>query len=179
MKELPDQLLVTSALQGDSACFGLLCKRYYASIESIAYAVLMDRHLAEDAAQETLARACRSLSSLQKPEKVAGWLAAICRNIAKDMLVNQSQQRGLRQIEVPGVSSEPDSSEQDHLHRAIGQLPVSLREVVVMRYFDEMSYRQMGQILGLSEQAINGRLRRAKKKIETFLIKQGFGSDVS
>ena len=175
MNDLPDQLLVHRILQGDSDCFEVLCKRYYASLQAIAYAILMDSHLAEDAAQETLAVACRNLSKLHKPKKVAPWLAAICRNVAKDTLRDRSKQKRLEQCEEAKVSYKADDSG-DWVHQAVSQLPPSLREIVLMRYFDSMSYQQIGQILGLSGQAINGRLRRAKKKMEVFLVKNGFRS---
>ena len=173
MNDFPDQLLVQHILQGDSDCFEVLCKRYYASLQAIAYAILMDSHLAEDVAQETLAVACRNFSKLHKPKKVGPWLAAISRNVAKDILRDQSKQKRLEQCEATGVAYESDDSD-NGIHQAIAQLPVSLREVVLMRYFDSMSYQQMGQVLGLSEQAVNGRLRRAKKKIEKLLIRNGF-----
>jgi RNA polymerase sigma-70 factor (ECF subfamily) len=178
MNELPDQLLVQQILQGETDCFEILCKRYYTSLQAIAYAVLMDHHLAEDAAQEALANACRNLSAVRNPEKVAFWLAGICRNVAKDMLRAQSRQKRLEDSEAFRVSDERDDSD-NRIRQAITQLPISLRQVVLMRYFDDLSYQQMGKILGLSEQAINGRLRRAKKKMETFLMKNGFRSDVS
>ena len=178
MNDFSDQLLVQHILQGDSACFGVLCKRYYTSLQAVAYAVLMDWHLAEDAAQETLAFACRNLSKLRKPEKVGSWLAAICRNIAKDMFRRHTIQKQSDNTESAWCPKENDEIG-NHIQQAIGQLPLSLREVILMRYFDEMSYQQMGKVLGLSEQAINGRLRRAKKKIEKYLLQKGFRSNVS
>lgn len=179
MNEFSDQLLVQHILQGDSDCFEVLCKRYYASLQAIAYAVLMDSHLAEDAAQETLAVACRKLSKLHNPRKIGSWLAAICRNVAKDILRDQHRQKRLQQCEDAQILTNTLDSSGDGIHKAIAQLPVSLREVVLMRYFDRMSYQQMEKVLGLSQQAINGRLRRAKKKMETFLVKNGFRSDDS
>lgn len=178
MNDFSDQLLVQHILQGDSACFEVFCKRYYASLQAVAYAVLMDSHLAEDAAQETLAFACWNLSKLRKPKKVGSWLAAICRNTAKDMLRKRNIQKQSDNIEPVILSKQADGTD-DHMHQAVSQLPLSLREVILMRYFDEMSYQQMGKVLGLSEQAINGRLRRAKKKIEKYLLQKGFRSNVS
>ena len=175
MNDFSDQLLVQHILQGDSACFEVFCKRYYASLQAVAYAVLMDSHLAEDAAQETLAFACRNFLKLRKPEKVGSWLAAICRNIAKDMLKQQAKPKQLDRTETVRVSKESDEIG-NRVQQAIGQLPLPLREVVLMRYFDSMSYQQMSKILGLSEQAVNGRLRRAKKKIEKILSQKALGA---
>ena len=178
MNDYPDQLLVNNIMQGDIDCFECLCKRYYTSLQAVAYAVLMDRHLAEDAVQETFAYVCRNLLKLRKPEKVGAWLRVICRNIAIDMLKQQRKKKELSQSEAVWISKETDEID-GHIQQALSQLPVSLREVVLMRYFDEMSYQQMGNVLGLSEQAINGRLRRAKKKIEKYLIQNGFRSNIS
>jgi RNA polymerase sigma factor (sigma-70 family) len=46
--------------------------------------------------------------------------------------------------------------------------------VIFLRYYDGMSYEQMSAALGVSEQAINGRLRRAKKKLAGYLRRRGF-----
>lgn len=173
MNDFSDQLLVQQILQGDLGSFEALCKRYYTSLQAVAYAVLMDTHLAEDAAQETLAFACANIAKLRKPEKAGAWLAAICRNVAKDMLGRESRQMSLGADATVKISKNDDSIDQ-LIQDAVSQLPASLREVVVMRYFDDKSYQQMGSLLGLSEQAINGRLRRAKKKIAMHLKQNGF-----
>ena len=57
---------------------------------------------------------------------------------------------------------------------ALNRLSSDAREVVFLRFYDGLSYDQMSAVLGLSEQAINGRLRRAKKKLAEHLRRQGF-----
>ncbi|MHC4147437.1 MAG: RNA polymerase sigma factor [Planctomycetota bacterium] len=47
----------------------------------------------------------------------------------------------------------------------IAELPVSMKEVVFLRYYNKISYQQIADILGISQEAVNGRLRRAKKII--------------
>ena len=85
MTETADANLVAAALKGDADSFSRLCERYYPALVAIAYARLSDRDLAEDAAQEALLTAFRDITRVKKPERFAGWLAAICRNIALDM----------------------------------------------------------------------------------------------
>ncbi len=60
------------------------------------------------------------------------------------------------------------------VREALGKLSASGREVVFLRYYDGMSYEQISVVLGISEQAINGRLRRAKKKMADYLRRSGF-----
>ena len=78
-----DAELVEAARNGDVSSFGELYRRYYAAAVGIAYCWVPDRHLAEDAAQEAFAIACRDLGRLRRADKFAGWLKAICRKVAR------------------------------------------------------------------------------------------------
>jgi RNA polymerase sigma-70 factor (ECF subfamily) len=174
MKDLEDHILVQRALQADPESFGELCRRYYPSLVAVADSVLLDHHAAEDAAQEALAAACRQLALLNKPERFGPWVAAICRNVAKDML--QDIQKRRKPIEAyPDCQSDYQDDEQNAiLAEVLQQLPQHLREVIFLRFYNEMSYEQMAAVLGATEQAIDGRLRRAKKKIAVYLKRKGF-----
>jgi RNA polymerase sigma factor (sigma-70 family) len=55
------------------------------------------------------------------------------------------------------------------------QLPPRLREVVFLRFYNELNYEKMAQVLGATPKSIDGRLRRAKKRIAAYLAKRGFG----
>jgi len=174
MTEPTDEILVQRALEGDTACFATLCKRYYPALLATAYAVAGDEHLAEDAAQEAIAEACRRLRTLRKPQRFGSWLGAICRNIAKDMLTDRSRSRQVAEgFVTPAENS--DSDEEAALTRAVRALPEPLRQVVFLRYYNAMSYEQISSVLGLSSQAINGRLRRARKRIVSTMKTNGFG----
>lgn len=173
MRDLDDQILVRRALQSDPESFGELCRRYYDSLVAVADSILADHHLAQDAAQEALSAACRDLAKLKNPERFGPWIGAICRNVAKDMLRQLRQQRV--PVEAP-AADEPDCRHDEReaiLNQALQQLPQHLREVVFLRFYNEMSYRQMVKILGVTEQVIDGRLRRAKKKIAVYLKRKG------
>ena len=63
MRDLEEKILVQRALQSDPECFDELCRRYYNSLLAVANSILPDYHLAEDAAQEALAAACRNLET--------------------------------------------------------------------------------------------------------------------
>ena len=173
MTEPEDQILVQRALQADPESFGRLCSRYYNSLLAVADSILLDHHLAEDAAQEALAAACRQLPKLKKPERFGPWIIAICRNVSRDMLRECQIQR--KPVEIRQDESNSENDEQRAiLTEALQQLPQHLRETVFLRFYNEMSYRQMARVLRTSEQVIDGRIRRAKKKIAVYLKKVGF-----
>lgn len=77
MEDPDDQTLVQRVLRGDAACFGTLCTRHYPSLVATADSILFDHHLAEEAAQEALAEACRRLPSLKRPASFGPWVGAI------------------------------------------------------------------------------------------------------
>ena len=174
MTKSEDLILVRRALQADPESFNELCQRYYHPLIAIADSILLDVHLAEDAAQEALALGCRQLPKLKKHEMFGPWIGAICRNVAKDILLKLLRER---KVVNAHRTEEKDCIKEDEeaiLCQALRQLPQNLREVVFLRYYNEKSYGQMANILGVTEQAIDGRLRRAKRKIAAYLKRNGF-----
>jgi RNA polymerase sigma-70 factor (ECF subfamily) len=170
--------LIAAARAGDLDSFGKLCEHYYAPLVALAYSVLRDHQLAEDAAQEAFARGLVSLRKLKEPAKFAPWLARICRNVAIDMMRNRPSQvsaEGLAQPHDGGV----DESTVQRVREAIARLPVALREVTVLRYYSDCSYEQISAVLGLSKMTINGRLTRAKRKLARYLRRAGVLEDRS
>jgi len=170
----PDTTLVRSAINGDAEGFTELCHRYYPAMVAIAHSVLGDRHLAEDAAQQAFAQAAVKLPQLKKENRFAGWLAVICRNIAKDMARRTEKLQSTDDLSI--AATEPSDDETiEAVRQAIRKLSPSARELVFLRFYDGMSYEQISAVLGISEQAINGRLRRAMKKMAGYLGRNGFG----
>ncbi len=174
MANTEDDILVRRALQADPESFGQLCRRYYPSLVAVADSILLDHHLAEDAAQEALAHACRQLPKLKKPEQFGPWVAAICRNVARDMLRDRLRQRVPAEDCDPQAPDCPEDGPNEVLTEALRQLPQRLREVVFLRFYNGFSYEKMAQVLGATPQSIDGRLRRAKKRIATYFVKRGF-----
>ena len=173
MESKPDNALVEQAAQGDGESFTELCRRYYGAMVAIGHAILRDRHLAEDAAQQAFAKAAMHLGKLRKTEQFGSWLAAICRNEARDLA------RGRREFPLgddpPVVEGRTGLDESDNIVReALNRLPVDAKELIYLRFYDGLSYDRISAVLGISEQAINGRLRRAKKRLAQYLRRSGF-----
>ncbi len=167
------QNLVRSAVAGDLDSFGELATRYYAAMVSIAYAICGDRHLAEDAAQEALARALVRLQTLQRPDRFGPWLCRICRNVAHDMLAHRARQASnedISRVRQP-VGTDDDTGP---VKEAVAALSEPARELVILRYYNDLSYEQISEVLGISRAAINGRLTRAKRKLAAYLKRHGY-----
>jgi RNA polymerase sigma-70 factor (ECF subfamily) len=174
----PDMALVEAAINGDADSFTELCRRYYPAMVAIAHSVLGDRHLAEDAAQQAFAKAALKLPQLKNKNKFAGWLTVICRNVARDIARDAKKLRTTEQLSAVAAESLGPRSHQDDVtgvvREGIAELSGSQKEVVFLRFYDGMTYERISAVLGISEQAINGRLRRAKKEIAKYLRRNGF-----
>ena len=169
-----DSTLVERAAGGDGESFTELCRRYYTAMVAIGHAIIGDRHLAEDAAQQAFAKAALNLPKLRQADQFGGWLAAICRNEARDLT------RARRDVPTEAAPmTRPAEAERYEASEAVRaglkRLSAEAREAVFLRFYDGLSYEQMSAVLGISEQAINGRLRRAKRKLAEYLRRDGFG----
>jgi RNA polymerase sigma-70 factor (ECF subfamily) len=174
VQQEPDLTLVERACNGDTDSFTELCRRYYPAMVAIAHSILGDRHLAEDAAQQTFANAVCKLPQLKNKNKFAAWLAVICRNVALDLARRTETHRTADDLSM--IAAKPDENgPTEPVREALSRLSASAREVIFLRYYDGMTYEQISAVLGISEQAINGRLRRAKKKMANYLRRNGFG----
>jgi len=172
--------LVQDAMGGDVDSFVALCRRYYPSLVAIARAVLGDGHLAEDAAQETLAKACRRLDGLKNPGRFGAWLATICRNEARDIVrrrptVESLDVASLNGRDVPAATPGRDAESEfdvDAVRRALDAMPSAARELLYLRYRNQLSYDAIAALLAVSVEAVHGRLRRAKQDLKAHLERQ-------
>lgn len=176
MRDKPERELIESVLGGDVESFGELGSRYWPAMVAIAYSVLDDHHLAEDAAQEALARALVGLRTLKNKNRFGSWLARICRNVAKNTAAARSRKVIAEDFLQPADNRDENESS-SAVRRAIDKLGPGTKELVVLRYYDNLSYEQMSSVLGISKAAINGRLGRAKIKIAKYLRQSGYSDD--
>jgi len=170
----PESVLVKAAVNGDGDSFTELCRRYYPAMVAIAHSIVGDRHLAEDAAQQAFAKAALKLPQLANKARFGRWVGAICRNAARDMLRTTRPVHCIEESSAAAVES-ADNPAAEAVRKALGKLAASAREVIYLRFYDGMSYEQISAVLGISEQAINGRLRRAKRILAEHLRRNGFG----
>ncbi len=164
--------LVGSALRGDVDCFGELCKAYYGPLVAVAYSLLADHHLAEDAAQEVFARALRNLPQLKDAGRFGFWLCGICRNVARDMAREKSRLVSTDDLSRLSAAAEPQDDAL-FVKEALNKLSESERELIVLRYYNSFSQERISSVLGITKAAVNSRLSRAKRRLAKYLRRCG------
>lgn len=147
------------------------------------YALVLTRNRsdAEDLVQETYVRAIGAMGRLRPESNVKGWLFTILRNIWLNHLRKRRGGPGIVDMNVEDSSGlNVASSEDPHAHfvskmehrqvcEAIRQLPADSREVIVLREYEEMSYRDIAAILNCPVGTVMSRLARARSRLRTLL----------
>lgn len=146
-------------------------------IRGLAQAILRDHSLAEDVSQEVLLRA---LTGEPRHGRVLrAWLAAVTRNTARSVLRERKRRNERERLTARPEAAPPprDPAEALEAHqalvRAIGSLPVEARQVVLLRYYEDLGFPAIAQRLGVSENAARVRLHRALAQLRTALGRDG------
>jgi RNA polymerase sigma-70 factor (ECF subfamily) len=173
--ESDEKATVEAACRGEVNALAGLYERYYATMVWVAYSVLLDRSLAEDAAQQAFATACGKIRSLRQADRFGPWLTAICRHTAQDMARAGRREAALQKRAVSEIRTVSGSDGFDRaVKEAVDSLPAMYREVVVLHYYRGLSYQEIESAIGISGDTVKGRLARARKQIQVHLEKEGF-----
>ena len=145
---------------------------------SITRAVSGDRQLAEDIAQESWLRAVVWWPLHGIPERPGAWLRTVSRNL----LFNTRRRRATTSFDAvppdslatPDVGALHEAAEQHALlHEAIVDLPEEGRHLITSFYFHDRSIAEIAQSVGLSDRAVEGRLRRTRIRLRAVLESRG------
>lgn len=158
---------------GESEAYRELVERHHGAIFSCAYQLLHSRTDAEELTQETFVHAYRKLSQLREARYFLSWAWRICTSLSLRYRERSSRRRlGLvdDQREAPNEVSPIELDERDSaiLH-ALAGLPDDQREALTLRFWESMSYEDMGKLLGLSNDALYQRVSRGLKRMKVLL----------
>ena len=137
----------------------------------LAYSMLGDRAEAEDATQEAITKAWRSLSRLRDRDRVRPWFLAIVANQCR----NVRRTHWFSTIRLPAFfQASPAAPESDRLdiEAAISRLPLGDRQVLFMRFYLDLPIEEIGVALGISAAAAKGRVYRACRRLRPGLLEE-------
>ena len=162
---LNDATLIAAIRRGERAAFATLVELYQRPLLALAFQFTGRREDAEDLVQETFIAAYRDLPTLQDAEKLRGWLAAILRHLG----LRQRQRISRRREEPLDDHAETlvsaAASEDTAVFETMQRLAAADREVLVLRYLNELSFREIGNVLGISVHAAEVRCARARERL--------------
>lgn len=175
---MTDGELVRRVVAGETAAYGELARRWFGRILATCQSRVFDGD-AEDLVQEVLIRGYANLGSLDDPELFGPWLRGIANNLCADWC--RSHLRNGRTISHVAcldridADSECDGQIADDERRMIvaqiAMIPEELREVILLRYYNDLTYEEMAQWLGVARATVNERLAKARALLRIRLAK--------
>jgi len=167
-----DRELVTRAQRGDQVAFARLLELIDDRFHGIAYGVLRDMDLAQDAVQAAMLRIWRDLPQLREPDAFEAWayrlLVRICHGEAKRA---RRWMAGLPRVdEDQGAARELTAvADRDQLERGFRHLTVDQRAIIVLCHYLDLPHEEAARILGVTEGTARSRLSRALQTLRAAL----------
>ncbi|MCC5908825.1 MAG: RNA polymerase sigma factor [Clostridiaceae bacterium] len=161
----------------------MLYEQYYRDVFRSAYYIVGNKELAKDLTNEAYLKAFDKIDTLKDVGKFKSWICIIATNLAKTQVVQEkkiviSDDLAMMHItkETPEdiIIEQLDSQHIKHsLKIAMEQLDLNSKEVILLRYYHNLSYKDMSSTLSIKEGTVKSRLKRAKDKLHTLLSKGG------
>jgi len=173
-----DEALVKAARGGDHGAFGLLVERYQDVVCAIAYSRVGNTEAAHDIAQDALLTSFERLQLLRSASRYGAWVARITRRLCDAWHRSEGYRKALLRALHAAAPAETAPSPQDVLVKkedaeiirgAVERLPESLREVLILHYFQGRSHTQTAADLGITRAAVDMRVQRAKARMREYL----------
>jgi RNA polymerase sigma-70 factor, ECF subfamily len=168
---------------GDPAAFARLVGRWQARVARFLARLVGDRDAVADLCQDVFLRVYLARSRYRDQDAFSTWLFQIALNVARDALRRQ------RRLVVPGLFPDPPDEisrpdtvyEQRELvqivEEALARLPPPLREVLVLRHYEEMSFEEIGRLLQVPASTLKSRFAVALERLRLELKQRGYSHE--
>lgn len=179
LKSLTDEQLVELAVRDEPDAFGEIVRRWERKIFALCFGMLSREDEARDAAQETFIAAYRNLPNFRGEAKVSSWLHRIAVNqcltkqrrtkTRSETFLDDENNAEERVFIAPLSQSPARITEQNerlsHVRQAVHALPADLRQVIVMKEFEEMTFQEIAETLELPLSTVKSRVYTALKQL--------------
>lgn len=181
--------VIRAVLNGDVNAFETLVKEYEKNVYNLALRMTGNSEDAADMSQEAFIKAYNSLSSFRGDSKFSVWLYRIVSNVCLDYLRSRTRKPTVSlstenddgdevELDIADETQSPEllldrSLTRDAVRRGLASLPPDHREILLLREIQGLSYEEIAAALDLEAGTVKSRIFRARKKLSSFLIKDG------
>ena len=188
--------LVTRAKDGDQSAQGKLVQLWYKRIYNFSYKFFMDHDQAMEVSQKTFISMCKNLQSLQDNARFKSWLYKIAVNYCREEARRKKNDRSLSfdivwnrdaedspKWESTGQRFDNPESQlhrlelADILQQALGELNVEQREVVIMKEYEGLKFREIAEVLNISENTVKSRMYYGLDGLRKILDRKNINKD--
>ena len=178
-----DEELITRFQEGDEQAYIELVNRYRDRLMNFIYRFVNDMEKAEDIVQDTLTKLYTHKHYYRDLAKFSTWIYTIAGNLAKTELRRKKRHKVTnlshmskdeKEYQLPSVEPETDETVQGHfaekeIQKAIQELPLHFRTVVIMRDIQELSYEEISKIVDVPLGTVKSRINRARLQLQQSL----------
>lgn len=154
-----DSYIIRSAQAGDKQALDKLVRRYYDKIYAYCHHHIQDKQIAEDICQETFYRALAHIEEYKHYDKFQNYLYVIAGNQCKDFYKKK------KPIYMDDISEKEETTESFEeavtMKELVQRLPMELKEVIVLRFYQELKYQDIAKILHCSSSLVKYRVQKA------------------
>jgi RNA polymerase sigma-70 factor (ECF subfamily) len=166
--------LIARAKRGDRQAFGELVRCHREGVINVVYRMCGDANLAEDAAQEAFIRAWQHLPGYQPRSPFRNWVYRIAINAARDVIRRERETVDIDDLPLVAAGASPEvAAEQaergERVRQAVLALPTASREVLVLREYESLSYREIADTLAIPIGTVMSRLNYARNHLRKSL----------
>lgn len=175
VSEIDEIELIRGLRAGDEAAMSRFVDRYYEPILGYLFRMLRDHATAEDVCQEVFVRAMQRVDQVRDPKSLKSWLYRIATNAAHDYTRRRSPDALYDEVpETILPHGEPERhdaqlKEQMYVADLLAVLGDDHREVIVLRYYEDMSLPAIGEVLGIPIGTVKSRLHYALRKLREYV----------
>jgi len=172
-----EQELIARTRNGDRSAFGELVSRHHSGVVNVVYRMCGDAALAEDAAQEAFLKAWLRIDTYRPLSAFRNWLYRIAVNSARDALRRQRETINIDGVSLQGDTPDPAvvvarQEQADRVRAAVLALPPASREVIVLREYQDLSYREIADVLDIPRGTVMSRLNYARNRLRNSLAEE-------
>lgn len=167
--------LIDRAQQGDREAFGQIYKLFYRRIYRYCYMNLYDEGLAADTCQETFIKAWKALPTFSQQDggSLQAYLFRISRNLIIDISRKKKEVPLNDYLEIESKENLEElvdkKGEISRVRRVIGKLKGDERQIIILRYFEELSIFEVSKALNINEGAMRVKIHRILKKLKEII----------
>ena len=168
-----DFFIIQKMRNGDDEALEQFVRKYYPMILNYCRYHTSGKEAAEDLTQETFERFFRTFSSYRHSGKLANYLYVIAGNLCRD---DRKKRYEWPMEELPETGANPFGAVNGRLdvEQAVKRLPEELKEVILLRYFQELKLREVAEITGAGLPLVKYRLRKAKELLKQYMGEEGW-----
>ncbi|HOA97981.1 RNA polymerase sigma factor [Acetivibrio saccincola] len=166
---MEEEIMVEAAKKGDKKAFEAIVKKYHNVLYYTALGIVGSGWEALDICQETFIKAFNSINSLKDKSKFRSWINRILVNKCNDYFRKNKNEVCVDFIEETGGFIEEGSEESIDLLRALSSLKENSRVVLTLRYFQDLSLKEIAAILDIPEGTVKSRLSNGLEEMRKLM----------